>query len=50
MPEKKSSTICEEKSNVDFEDKEKWKEQFDFIIDRLLRMRVTFLKYAKADE
>ena len=47
MPNKKSSIISEEKSNVDFDNKEAWHEQFDFIIDRLLRMRETFLKYSK---
>ena len=46
-PEKKSSTISEEKPNIDFEIKEAWPEQFDFIIDRLLRMRAVFSKYAK---
>ena len=47
MPEKKSSIINEEKYDVDFENKEDWNNQFDFIIDRLLRMREVFLKYAK---
>lgn len=50
MPEKKSSIISEEKKNVDLEDKENWHEQFDFIIDRLLRMRETFLKYSQYTE
>ena len=47
MPDKKSSIISEEKHDVDFDNKEAWHEQFDFIIDRLLRMRETFLKYSK---
>ena len=46
-PEKKSSTISEEKPNIDFEIKEAWPEQFDFIIERLLKMRAVFSKYAK---
>lgn len=46
MPDKKSSIISEEKPNVDFENKDTWHNQFDFIIDRLLRMRETFLKYS----
>lgn len=50
MPEKKSSIISEEKKNVDLEDKENWHEQFDFIIDRLLRMREIFLKYSQYTE
>lgn len=47
IPDKKSSIISEEKHDVDFENKEDWSVQFDFIIDRLLRMRAVFLKYAK---
>lgn len=47
IPDKKSSIISEEKHDVDFENKEDWPVQFDFIIDRLLRMRAVFLKYAK---
>lgn len=46
-PEKKSSIISEEKQGVNFENKEDWPNQFDYIIDRLLRMRNVFLKYAK---
>jgi len=46
-PNKKASIISEEKQNIDFENKEKWHEQFNFIIDRLLRMRETFLKYSR---
>ncbi len=50
MPDKKSSIISETKLGVDFEDKSKWHEQFNFIIDRLLKMRATFLKYAKIND
>ena len=46
-PKKKSSIISEEKQGVNFENKEDWPNQFDYIIDRLLRMRNVFLKYAK---
>ena len=46
-PQKKASKICELKTNVDFDNKEDWQEQFDFIIDRLLRMREVFFKYSK---
>lgn len=46
-PEKKASKICELKTNVDLDNKDNWHEQFDFIIDRLLRMREVFLKYSK---
>lgn len=47
LPDKKSSYISEYKSDVDFDNQDAWPEQFDFIIDRLLRMRAVFSKYAK---
>lgn len=47
LPEKKSSYISERMSGVDFEDKESWTSVFDFFIDRFIRMRTVFLKYAK---
>ena len=46
-PDNKSSIISEEKPNVVFENKEDWHNQFEFIIDRLLRMREVFIKYSK---
>ena len=45
MPDNKASIIRETKLDVDFDNHDKWPEQFSFIIDRLLRMRTTFLKY-----
>lgn len=47
LPDKKSSYISEYKSDVNFDNEEAWSEQFDFIIDRLLKMRIVFSKYAK---
>lgn len=47
LPEKKASIISERKFNVDFENKDSWSTVFDFFIDRLLRMRTVFVKYAK---
>ena len=47
LPEKKSSIISERKFNVDFENKDSWNSIFNFFIDRLLRMRTVFVKYAK---
>ena len=46
-PNKKASVIEEILSNIDFDNKEKWTDVFDFFIDRLLRMREVFLKYAQ---
>ena len=47
LPEKKASLISEKKFNVDFNNREGWNNLFDFFIDRLLRMREVFVKYAK---
>lgn len=47
LPNKKASKITETKKNVNLDEKSTWQESFDFFIDRLLRMRVTFLKYLK---
>lgn len=44
-PDRKSSYIVEITNNVDFDDASKRKEQFDFIISRLLTMRRVFAKY-----
>lgn len=46
-PDKKASVIEEILPNIDFDNKEKWTDVFDFFIDRLLRMREVFLKYAQ---
>ena len=46
LQDNKASIVSECKSNVDFENKENWKSIFDFFIDRLLRMRKVFVKYA----
>ena len=45
LPGKKASKITEVKYNVNLDDETIWKSAFDFFIDRLLRMRATFLKY-----
>lgn len=45
MPEKKASNIIEVTPNIDFENQSLWQKQFDFVIDRMLRMRTTFIKY-----
>ncbi|MDO4971732.1 MAG: DUF4268 domain-containing protein [Bacteroidales bacterium] len=44
-PGVKSSYIVETMYNVDFNDISKQQEYFDHIIDRLIRMRTTFLKF-----
>lgn len=41
----KGSKITEVKSNVNLDDESVWESAFKFFIDRLLRMRTTFLKY-----
>lgn len=46
-PDKKASVIEEILPNIDFDNKEKRTDVFDFFIDRLLRMREVFLKYAQ---
>ena len=46
LPNLKSSRICERKLGVNFENKAEWQGIFDFYIDRLLRMREVFTKYA----
>ncbi len=45
LPAKKASKITETKEGVNLDDKSIWNDTFDFFIDRLLRMRETFLKY-----
>lgn len=45
MPDKKASNIIEVTPNIDFENQSLWEKQFDFFIDRMLRMRTTFIKY-----
>lgn len=46
LPDKKSSIISERKLGVNFDNSDEWKSLFDFYIDRLLRMREVFTKYA----
>lgn len=46
LPDKKASIISEKKFDVDFENPDAWRSYFDFFIDRLLRMREVFSKYA----
>lgn len=52
MDDSKASYIVEVKNNVKFENptEEELKEQFEYIIDRLLRMRETFKKYLAENE
>ena len=47
LPDKKASSISEIKTGVNYDNKAEWPELFDFCIDRLLRMREVFPKYAK---
>lgn len=44
LPDKKASRIITEKS-VEFDNKEKWEEQFDWIIETAIKMKKTFTKY-----
>ena len=44
LPERKASRILVEKS-VEFENKDKWNEQFAYIMDICLKMRKAFKKY-----
>ena len=44
LPERKASRIVIEKA-VLFSDREKWAEQFDWIIDVMLKMKRAFKKY-----
>ena len=45
--QKVSCNVTETMPNVDFNNEDKWQEVFDFYIDRLLRMREVFTKYAQ---
>lgn len=47
LPEKKASYIVHVINNVDFESVDREKTQFDFIIDKLLKMRQVVLEYVK---
>lgn len=47
LPDRKASYISEKKYNVNFDNQDEWKNIFDFYINRLLRMREVFTKYAK---
>lgn len=47
LPGKKSSIISENKTNVDYDNKNSFRDIYDFAIDRLLRMRKVFTKYAQ---
>lgn len=47
LPDKKASFINERKFGIDFDNRESWNNLFDFFINRLLRMREVFVKYAK---
>lgn len=44
LPDKKASRIITEKS-VEFDNKEKWDEQFDWIMETAIKMKKTFTKY-----
>lgn len=44
LPERKASRIVVSK-NVDFDDKSQWNDQFDWIIDVMLKMKSNFKKY-----
>ena len=44
LPEKKASRILVYK-NVDFDNKDTWSEQFDWMMDMALRMKKAFKKY-----
>lgn len=44
LPDKKASRIITEKF-VEFDNKEKWEEQFDWIIETAIKMKKTFTKY-----
>lgn len=46
LPDKKSSIISERKFGVNFDNRDEWQSLFDFYVDRLLRMREVFSKYA----
>lgn len=46
LPDKKSSIISERKLGVNFDNRDEWQSLFDFYVDRLLRMREVFSKYA----
>lgn len=45
LPDKKASRIIKEQNNVEFDNKDKWQEQFDWIIDTAIKMKKTFVKY-----
>lgn len=45
--QKTSSNVTETMPNVDFGNEDNWQAVFDFFIDRLLRMRKVFIKYAQ---
>lgn len=47
LPGKKSSIISEKKTNIDYDNKDSFRDIYDFAIDRLLRMRKVFTKYAQ---
>ncbi len=44
LPDKKASRILISKP-VDFDDKEQWPEQFDWLIDTMLKMKAAFKKF-----
>lgn len=44
MPNKKASRILTMKK-VDFDNKEKWNEQFDWIMDVAIKMKEVFKEY-----
>lgn len=49
IPNKKSSRIRETKKCADIDNKDSWPEIFDFCINRLLRMKEVFVKYANKE-
>lgn len=45
LPDKKASRAYVSKGDVDFEDKSTWEESFDWIMDKMLRMKKAFSRY-----
>lgn len=45
LPNKKASRIIAYKKNVDFENKEQWAEEFDWMMDIAMKMKKVFKKY-----
>lgn len=45
LPERKASRIIIVEKNVNFDDKDQWNAQFDWLIDVMIRMKKAFAKY-----